>query len=170
MTVYADMDKSELYLAQLFEGLLHKQFNKPLQEFGLLPKPTSSLVKISCWRYMISIPAVFALSTPFAWFGIRVYLVHMILSRLSLHRIERHLRPLLHVVFDPSYVEFLLISCISLMPVVLWTGYLCLSISAWNRRADCWSREAILPPPVAAEMPGVWPPPPVVSGDKLPKI
>lgn len=162
------MDKSELCFVQPFEWLLHKQFSKPLQELGLLPEPNSPLVKLSCWWYMISIPAVFALSTPFAWFGIKIYLIHMVFSRLTLHQIERHLRPLLHVVFDPSYVEFFLIFCISLMPAILWTGYLCFLVPAWNRRADCLNREP-MPLPSVTDMPGVWPPPPVVSGNDLPQ-
>jgi len=33
---------------------------------------------------------------------------------------------------------------------------------AWNRRADRLNREASLPPPALAAVPGVWPPPPTV--------
>jgi len=35
-------------------------------------------------------------------------------------------------------------------------------IWAWNRRADRLNREASLPPPTLAAVPGVWPPPPSV--------
>ena len=41
---------------------------------------------------------------------------------------------------------------------------------AWNRRADRLNREAILPLPVAAAVPGAWPPPPAVSAGDLPKV
>ena len=41
---------------------------------------------------------------------------------------------------------------------------------AWNRRADRLNREAALPPPAAVAVPGVWPPPPVVSAVNLPGL
>ncbi len=40
---------------------------------------------------------------------------------------------------------------------------------AWNRRADRLNRETPLPL-AAAETPGVWPPPPLVSAKDLPRI
>ncbi len=57
---------------------------------------------------------------------------------------------------------------------VLFYGALAIAISvvgcfcqhwAWNRRADRLNREPSLPQPIAAAVPGVWPPPPTVSGD-----
>lgn len=40
---------------------------------------------------------------------------------------------------------------------------------AWNRRADRLNREGIMTTPAATELAGVWPPPPIVSADNLPR-
>lgn len=41
---------------------------------------------------------------------------------------------------------------------------------AWNRRADRLNREGPLMPEAVAAAPGVWPPPPTVAGNELPRI
>ncbi len=61
----------------------------------------------------------------------------------------------------PPSVVF--IPCCLILAVML----LCVFLThwAWNRRADRLNREPSLPLPAVADAPGVWPPPPTVSGD-----
>jgi len=167
VTVYVDMDKPEdHFFVTIFERFLHKQFNKPLQKIGLLPEPASPLVKLSRWRYLCGVPVVFAFTAPFAWLGIKVYIIYMAFEMLTWHQLYRHSHALFHIIFDKTlYFEFLIILYISFVPAFLWAAYLDCSLQAWNRRADRLNREPSLPLPAVADVPGVWPPPPTVSGD-----
>jgi hypothetical protein len=65
-------------------------------------------------------------------------------------------------VSSTSYRDVLFPCYFVLAIAFLW---LFLTHRAWNRRADRLNREPRLPQPVAAAVPGVWPPPPTVSGD-----
>ena len=104
--------------------------------------------------------SIFAIVTIIAAAFLSVHLhhhVHQLHWRLikllygfGLHRFFQHDPPL-------DYVY-----CIAAMSG-LGFGFFSALRWAWNRRAGRLKRELVLPEPVSAEMPGVWPPPPVVS-------
>ena len=165
------MDKLERYVLESFERSFSRGYSKPLQRLWLPQGIASPHRKLRYISSLHGVPAVFAFSTLLTWLGIKIYFVHMAYTSLTWHQIQKHLRALFHVIFLADLaLEVVFIFLIALMFVIAWACYVYISIYAWNRRADRLNREGLVPLPIPAEMPGVWPPPPAVSAEDLPRI
>ena len=92
--------------------------------------------------------------------ALAIYFIYLVLSMFTLHQIQHHYRAMLHIAFTAVKPEILALCILPFGAAFLFAADLAPSVWAWNRRADRLKREPVLPEPVSAEMPGVWPPPP----------
>lgn len=156
------IDALERWLTKSFEKELSRRHNKPLQFLRLLPEPSLPSVNLSISLYLRNTFVFFVALVLLGFFVLAVYFVYLVLNMFTLHQIQQHHQAMLHIAIVAVKSEVFALCFAPLGGAFLTAAGLAPSFWAWNRRADRLNREGITPP-AAAEVTGVWPPPPNVS-------